>query len=213
MLDALKASDSTDVIRQALQVMLQQPINAEATTCIGAESHERSDERTNLRNGTRSKTITTAAGHLDLSITKLCTGSFFRPLLERRRRIDRALLAAIMARAPEWSHPQVLGCPADSHQAGKYPDDVIGGAGRLTRMARASRLCSSTTSLIVRTPGPLCGLGTLDPLAVHPGPHLGGVAAQQPAGHPPPTEDAARRSDVAHRRLLVRSGPPRQPVG
>ena len=31
VLDALKASDSTDVIRQALQVMLQQLIDAEAT--------------------------------------------------------------------------------------------------------------------------------------------------------------------------------------
>ena len=39
VLDALKASDSTDVIRQALQVMLQQLIDAEATAFIGAEPH------------------------------------------------------------------------------------------------------------------------------------------------------------------------------
>jgi putative transposase len=71
VLDALKASDSTDVIRQALQVMLQQLIDAEATAFIGAEPHQRTDERTNLRNGTRSKTITTTAGDVDLSITKL----------------------------------------------------------------------------------------------------------------------------------------------
>ena len=38
VLDALKASDSTDVIRQALQVMLQQLIDAEATVRIGAGS-------------------------------------------------------------------------------------------------------------------------------------------------------------------------------
>ena len=96
VLDALKASDSTDVIRNALQVMLQQLIDAEATAFIGAEPHQRTEERTNLRNGTRSKTITTAAGDLDLSITKLRQGAFFPSLLERRRRIDQALFAVVM---------------------------------------------------------------------------------------------------------------------
>jgi putative transposase len=96
VLDALKASDSTDVIRHALQVMLQQLIDAEATALIGAEPHQRTDARTNLRNGTRSKTLTTAAGDVDLGITKLRQGTFFPSLLERRRRIDQALFAVIM---------------------------------------------------------------------------------------------------------------------
>jgi len=96
VLDALKASDSTDVIRHALQVMLQQLIDAEATAFIGAEPHERTEGRMTQRNGTRSKTITTTAGDVDLSITKLRQGSFFPSLLERRRRIDQALFAVIM---------------------------------------------------------------------------------------------------------------------
>ena len=96
VLDALKASESTDVIRQAVQVMLQQLIDAEATAFIGAEPHQRTDARTNLRNGTRSKTITTAAGDVDLGITKLRQGAFFPSLLERRRRIDQALFAVVM---------------------------------------------------------------------------------------------------------------------
>lgn len=96
VLEALKASDSTEVIRQALQVMLQQLIDAEATALIGAELHERTEHRTTQRNGTRSKMITTAAGDLDLSITKLRQGSFFPSLLERRRRIDQALFAVVM---------------------------------------------------------------------------------------------------------------------
>lgn len=49
----------------------------EATAFIGAEPHQRTDARTNLRNGTRSKTITTAAGDVDLGITKLRQGAFF----------------------------------------------------------------------------------------------------------------------------------------
>ena len=103
VLDALKASDSTDVIRQTLQLMLQQLIDAEATAFIGAEPHERTDARVTQRNGTRSKTITTAAGDLDLSITKLRTGSFFPSLLERRRRIDQAPKPQVAAPAPTSS--------------------------------------------------------------------------------------------------------------
>ena len=59
VLDALNASDSTDVIRHASEVMLQQLIDAEATAFIGAEPHERTEARVTQRNGTRSKTITT----------------------------------------------------------------------------------------------------------------------------------------------------------
>lgn len=59
-------SVSTDVIRHALQVMLQQLIDAEATASIGAEPHERTEDRVTQRNGTRSKTITTTAGDADL---------------------------------------------------------------------------------------------------------------------------------------------------
>ena len=66
VLDALKASDSTDVIRNAVQLMLQQLIDAEATAFIGAEPHQRTEERITQRNGTRAKTLTTAAGDLDL---------------------------------------------------------------------------------------------------------------------------------------------------
>ena len=55
VLDALKASDSTDVIRTALQVMLQQLIDAEATAVIGAEPHERTEARTTQRNGSRDR--------------------------------------------------------------------------------------------------------------------------------------------------------------
>jgi len=96
VLDALKASDSADVVRQALQVILQQLIDAETTAFIGAEPHDRTGARTNQRNGGRSKTLTTAAGDVDLSITNLRQGSFFPSLLERRRRIDQALFAVVM---------------------------------------------------------------------------------------------------------------------
>jgi hypothetical protein len=57
--------------------MLQELIEAEATTRIGAEWNEHTETRTALRNGHRDKTLTTQAGDLDLTIPKLRSGSFF----------------------------------------------------------------------------------------------------------------------------------------
>ncbi|MGW3142121.1 transposase [Streptomyces sp. NPDC001139] len=48
------------------------------------------------RNGYRDRLLTTQAGDLDLKIPKVRTGSSFPSLLERRRRIDRALFAVVM---------------------------------------------------------------------------------------------------------------------
>jgi putative transposase len=96
VLDALKVSDSEDVIRAALQVILQQLIEAEATSVIGAGLYERTDSRTTQRNGHRDRVLTTAAGDVELAIPKLRVGSFFPSLLERRRRIDQALFAVVM---------------------------------------------------------------------------------------------------------------------
>lgn len=78
--------------------MLQQLIEAELTAAIGARPHERSDTRTAQRNGHRPKLITTAAGDIELQVPKLREGSLFPALLERRRRIDRALFAASVLR-------------------------------------------------------------------------------------------------------------------
>ena len=57
----------------------------------------RADEaRTTQRNGHRPKLVSAAAGDVELAIPKLRRGSFFPSLLERRRRIDRALYAVVM---------------------------------------------------------------------------------------------------------------------
>jgi putative transposase len=41
VLDALKAGESVEMIRDAVQVILQELIEAEATAVIGAERHQR----------------------------------------------------------------------------------------------------------------------------------------------------------------------------
>ena len=101
LLDALRAGEMTDTIRMSLEWILQQLIEAEATAVIGAAPHERSAARTNQRNGHRPRLLSTAAGDVELKIPKLRHGSFFPSLLERRRRIDRALFAVVME---AWVH-------------------------------------------------------------------------------------------------------------
>jgi len=83
-------------LRDILAAALQELIEAELTTLIGAAPGERSPERTAQRNGHRPKLLSTPAGDVEIGIPKLRTGSFFPELLEPRRRVDRALWAVIM---------------------------------------------------------------------------------------------------------------------
>src|SRR3954466_14584838 len=96
VLDALKAADVGDRVRQAAETVYQALIEAELTDTIGAALHERSEHRTALRNGHRTRVLSTTAGDLELRIPKLRTGSFYPSLLERRRRVDQALFAVVM---------------------------------------------------------------------------------------------------------------------
>ncbi|MDA8373160.1 MAG: IS256 family transposase [Actinomycetota bacterium] len=92
----LKNGDSFDLVRYAAELLLQALIEAEATAKIGAGRYERSETRSNERNGYRERTLTTKAGDLNLKIPKLRQGSFFPSMLEPRRRIDQALYAVVM---------------------------------------------------------------------------------------------------------------------
>ncbi len=96
LLDAIRAGGDIDVIRQGVELVLQALIDAEATEVIGAERYERNLSRANWRNGHRERLLSTKAGDVDLKIPKLRQGSFFPSILERRRRIDRALYAVVM---------------------------------------------------------------------------------------------------------------------
>ena len=96
LLAALRAGDMTDTIRQSLEWVLQQLIEAEATAVIGARPHERTETRTAQRNGHRPRLLSTPAGDVELKIPKLRAGSFFASPSARRRRIDRALFAVVM---------------------------------------------------------------------------------------------------------------------
>ena len=96
LLEAFRAGDGVDLIRDAVQVALQELIELEAEQVIGAARYERTASRTTERNGSRARTLTTKAGNVQLAIPKLRKGSFFPQILEPRRRIDQALHAVVM---------------------------------------------------------------------------------------------------------------------
>ena len=67
-----------------------------ANAVCGAGYGERSDQRTNIRNGCRRREWDTRAGTIDLAIPKLRQGSYFPDwLLERRRRAEAALVTVV----------------------------------------------------------------------------------------------------------------------
>ena len=96
LLDAIRAGDGTDTLREAVALVFQELIELEATQAIGAGRYERSDERITHRNGSRTRVLSTKAGDVELHIPKFREGSFLPVLLEPRRRIDRALWAVVM---------------------------------------------------------------------------------------------------------------------
>ena len=96
LLDALRAGDGVDLVRESVRMVLQELIETEAAQVIGAARYERAPGRTTERNGSRPKLLTTKGGDVTVAIPKLRQGSFFPSILEPRRRIDQALYAVVM---------------------------------------------------------------------------------------------------------------------
>jgi putative transposase len=96
LLEAFRAGDGVDLVRESVQLVLQELIEAEATERIGAGRYERTPDRVTERNGARDRLLTTKGGDVELRIPKLRKGSFFPSILEPRRRIDQALYAVVM---------------------------------------------------------------------------------------------------------------------
>jgi putative transposase len=88
LLDAFRAGEGVDLVRDAVRMVMQELIEAEATEQIGAARYERINTRVTERNGSRPRLVATQAGDIELRIPKLRKGSFFPSILEPRRRID-----------------------------------------------------------------------------------------------------------------------------
>lgn len=137
LLDAFRAGEGVDLIRDAVRLVLQELIELEATEEIGAGRYERTDTRVTDRNGSRPRLVATQAGDVELRIPKLRKGSFFPTILEPRRRIDQALYAVVM-------EAYVNGVSTRS------VDDLVGALGVESGIKRSevSRICAGLDEIV-----------------------------------------------------------------
>ena len=85
-----------DVLREGVRVLAQALMETEVTALVGAERHERSDDRTAYRNGTRTRTLGHARRDGRPGDSRRCgPGTYFPSLLQPRRRAEQALLAVV----------------------------------------------------------------------------------------------------------------------
>lgn len=137
LLDAFRAGEGVDLVRDAVRLVMQELIEVEAVDKIGAERYERCDTRTTERNGSRPRLLATQAGDVNLRIPKLRKGSFFPSILEPRRRIDQALYAVVM----------------EAYVAGvstRAVDDLVAALGVESGISRSevSRICSGLDEIV-----------------------------------------------------------------
>jgi len=86
----------TDLLREMVRLFCERVMGEEVDAICGAPYGERSEERTNRRNGYRSRTWDTRTGTIDLAVPKLREGSYFPGwLLEPRRRAERAFVQVV----------------------------------------------------------------------------------------------------------------------
>jgi putative transposase len=89
-------SASPDVLRAMVKTFAEALMGAEADALCGAPYGQRSDERTNSRNGYRPREWDTRAGTIELAIPKLRQASYFPDwLLQHRRRAEQALVSVV----------------------------------------------------------------------------------------------------------------------
>ena len=85
-----------DLLRSMLSSFVKALMSAEADAVCSAPYGTRTPERTNSRNGYRSRAFDTRAGTIEVAIPKLREGSYFPDwLLERRKRAERALVSVV----------------------------------------------------------------------------------------------------------------------
>jgi putative transposase len=84
-----------DFLREGVRVLLQAIMEEDITQRVGAERHERSEERRDQRNGYRDRQWDTRVGSLELKIPRLRVGNYLPGFLDPRKRAERALTAVV----------------------------------------------------------------------------------------------------------------------
>ena len=88
--------DDADFLREIVERVLQEVLEAEMTEHVGAAPHERTDARKGHRNGHKPRTLRTRVGTLKLLVPQEREGSFSTTLFSRYQRNEKALVLALM---------------------------------------------------------------------------------------------------------------------
>jgi transposase-like protein len=89
-------AEGNDLLREMVRSFAERLMSAEVEVLCNAGYGEVTPERTNSRNGYRSRTLDTRVGTIDLAVPRLREGSYYPGwLLEPRRRAERALVAVV----------------------------------------------------------------------------------------------------------------------
>lgn len=79
-----------------LRPVLNEILESEMTDHLGAEPHERTEERTGRRNGHYERELTTRVGSIELRVPRARDGTFSTALFDRYQRSEKALVLALM---------------------------------------------------------------------------------------------------------------------
>ena len=85
-----------DFLRELVQRTVQQVLEAEMTSFLGAESYQRNEVRRGWRNGFKPRTLKTRVGELELMVPKDREGQFQTELFERYQRSEKAFVLALL---------------------------------------------------------------------------------------------------------------------
>ena len=88
--------DDADFLKEIVERVLQQLLEAEITEHIGAGPYQRTDTRRGHRNGYKARTLKTRVGTLDLLVPQDREGTFSTRLFSRYQRNERALVLSLM---------------------------------------------------------------------------------------------------------------------
>ena len=93
-LKALLGTDD-DVVREAVRTYLQNVLEEEMTSALGAAKGERSASRLGYRSGYYERALVTRVGRIELRVPQDRDGRFSTDLFERYQRSEKALVAAL----------------------------------------------------------------------------------------------------------------------
>ena len=79
-----------------MEALLNQVLQAESTEQLGANNYERSQERSDYRNGTRTRSLTTRIGKIELQVPRHRNVPFKTSLFENYQRNEQALITTMM---------------------------------------------------------------------------------------------------------------------